>query len=217
MIYPPVQPVRTIPMVTGILAEPNILPTTVGMVEKKPPTKMPLAITKAAVTPSVVEKGHITHMLNPSSMSVINKTLSAPNLSLRMPDTMRPTADAKLNPAVSPAPVLEDRLIDVEKRGMQYGGTKRGKAPSTPARKSSTKVADLKRLLHCSISTLLLWFRWPGLPVDKPGSFIRYPLLYQVSRWQSRSSNKQAVHSKCPSDSEMLDQSFETIANNCPS
>ena len=119
MTYPPVQPVRTIPIVTGIFVEPNTFPTAVSMVEKKPPTKVPLSTTRAAATPSVLESGQTTHMLSPNRTSVVIKTLRAPNRSPSMPDAMRLIADAILNPAVSPAPALDDSLMDFAKRGMQ--------------------------------------------------------------------------------------------------
>jgi hypothetical protein len=66
-VYPKLQLVRIMPMVTLILAEPNIWPTTVGIMETIPPTVNPEMRTKRIVTPRVLANGQITNMLVPSS------------------------------------------------------------------------------------------------------------------------------------------------------
>jgi hypothetical protein len=107
------------PIVTLIFAEPKIWPTTVGIIEKNPPTATPATSTKRTRTPRVLAKGQTKNMVTPSNDMDIKATFSEPILSLRNPDEMRPTAEAALKAATSPAPVLEDRPIDSANVGMQ--------------------------------------------------------------------------------------------------
>lgn len=106
-------------MVTLIFAEPKRWPTTVGNIETIPPTVKPEIRTNRIVTPRVLAKGQITNMLVPSSANDVQRTFRDPTLSLMNPEVMRPTAEAALNPATSPAPVLLERPIDSAKVGMQ--------------------------------------------------------------------------------------------------
>jgi hypothetical protein len=114
MRYPPAQLVTIIPMAIETRADPKTLPTTVGIVEKKPPFDMPFMMTKTTIGASVVEIGHRASMLNAVRESDMKSTFSAPNLSQRIPQQMRPTAEAKLNPATRPAPVLDERPMDLQ-------------------------------------------------------------------------------------------------------
>lgn len=98
-------------MATDTLAEPNTFPTTVGIVEKKPPLPAPLMTTNTAKGASVVEAGQRASILRAVSINEMKRVLSAPILSHRRPQIMRPTAEEKLNPARSPAPVLVDSPI----------------------------------------------------------------------------------------------------------
>jgi hypothetical protein len=117
--YPKVQLVKIIPIVTLIFAEPKMCPTTVGIIEKKPPTATPATITKTISTPRVLAKGQIRNMVVPSNDIDIKATFTEPILSLKNPEEMRPTAEAALNAATSPAPVLEERPMDSANVGMQ--------------------------------------------------------------------------------------------------
>lgn len=106
--YPPVQPVTIMAMATAIRADPNTLLTTVGMVEKKPPLAAPLMTTKTARGAIDSETGHTASMLMAVRANDTNSVLSGPIMSARNPHPTRPRALAKLKPATSPAPVLED-------------------------------------------------------------------------------------------------------------
>jgi len=97
------------PIATDTLADPNTLPTTVGMVEKKPPFPMPLIIAKAMSGASEFETGHRTSMLTALRKREKNRVLSGPAKSLKRPQQRRPMADEKLNAATRPAVVLEER------------------------------------------------------------------------------------------------------------
>ena len=136
------------PIAVETLAEPKTFPTTVGIVEKKPPFEMPFKITKAIKGPKLVEAGHKASMLSPVIMSDISKVLRAPSLSHNMPQPIRPTADEKLNPATSPAPVPDDKPIDFAYSGMKNGGTNNGNVPIAPPKKIMTNVNDLKSRLE---------------------------------------------------------------------
>jgi len=107
------------PMVTLMFAEPKMWPTTVGIMLKKPPTAMPATSTKRISTPRVLAKGQTRNMVVPSSDMDIKATFTEPILSLKKPEEMRPTAEAALNAATSPAPVLEDKPMDSANVGMQ--------------------------------------------------------------------------------------------------
>jgi hypothetical protein len=107
------------PIVTLIFAEPKMWPTTVGIIEKNPPTATPAMSTKTMSTPRELAKGQMRNMVVPSSDMDIKATFREPILSLRNPEEIRPTAEAALNAATSPAPVLEDRPIDSANVGMQ--------------------------------------------------------------------------------------------------
>lgn len=100
-------------MATDTLCEPNTLPTTVGMVEKNPPLATPLMTTKIVRDAREVDVGQITSIVKAFSERQRNSVLSAPILSQNSPHSTLPTADEKLNPASSPAPVEEDSPMDV--------------------------------------------------------------------------------------------------------
>lgn len=145
--YPPTHPVTTMPMATDTLADPNVLPTTVGMVAKNPPLDAPLTTTKTARGASVVDPGHRARMLSAVRTSEQKSELMDPTRSQSIPHTMRPTADERLKPARSAAPVLDERPMERLYRGMKKGGTKRGKVPMAPTRKTRRKPESLKRRL----------------------------------------------------------------------
>ena len=135
-----------------MLADPKTWPTAVGMREKKPPTKIPLSMTKTTSTARLVERGQSMTKVRPNSVSEENKTFKEPSRSLSHPDAIRPTADAKLNPAARPAPTLGDRPIDLANSGRQYGGTKRGNDPHSPAMNITENLSDLKNDLREHVS-----------------------------------------------------------------
>lgn len=99
------------PMATDTLAEPKTFPTTVGIVEKKPPFPTPLTMTKTANGASVVEAGHSASILTALMIKDRKRVFSAPIRSQSRPHKIRPTADEKLKPASRPAPVLDDSPI----------------------------------------------------------------------------------------------------------
>lgn len=91
-----------------------MFPTTVGIVEKKPPFETPLIMTKATMGPSDVETGQMARILTADRNRETKSTLSAPNASQKAPQQIRPMAEEKLNPATRPAPVEEERPMDLE-------------------------------------------------------------------------------------------------------
>jgi hypothetical protein len=109
MRYPPAQPLTIIPIATLIRRLPNTLPTTVGMVLKKPPFAAPLMITKRISGPKELETGHMTNMLNALRMSEMKRVLTGPMESERSPQQSLPTAEEKLKPATRPAPAEAER------------------------------------------------------------------------------------------------------------
>lgn len=124
---------------TATRADPNTLPTTVGMVEKKPPFAAPLITTNTASGATLVDSGHSASMLKAVSMNDMKSVFSGPTTSLRNPHPMRPNALAKLKPASRPAPVLADMPSELLYSGRKKGGTNRGNVPMAPARKMVTK------------------------------------------------------------------------------
>lgn len=150
--YPPVQPVRIMPMMRLMFAEPKMWPTAVGIVEKKLPTVMPATITKTIKGPNELAKGHMRNMLAPSKIKAVKRTFRGPRRSQRRPEPMRPRAEAALKAAVRLAPVLDDSPRELAKVGTQYGGTKRGNVPSAPTRNSSANDTDRNIFLAISVS-----------------------------------------------------------------
>lgn len=149
--YPPAQPVTTIPMTTDTLADPKVLPTTVGMVEKKPPLAIPFTITKTIKGPSDVEIGQMISILRALSSSEINNVFSGPTKSLHRPHNNLPSAEEKLNAATTPAPVPDDMPREAVNSGRKNGGTKRGNVAMAPIAKRSTKrMSRNRRLNHTS-------------------------------------------------------------------
>jgi hypothetical protein len=112
MRYPPPQPVTTIAMTTNTLWDPNTLPTTVGIVEKKPPFAAPLRTTNTIIGASVVEAGHKANIVMALINKEMDKVFSDPTLSQRKPQRILPAADERLKPAKRPAPVDEDKPMD---------------------------------------------------------------------------------------------------------
>ena len=102
-----------IPIATPALADPNTLPTTVGIVEKNPPFAAPLIITNTARGARLIETGHIVSMLTAPRHREMNSVLRGPSASLARPKNKRPAAEARLKPATRAAPVLEERCRDV--------------------------------------------------------------------------------------------------------
>ena len=107
--YPPSHPLTIIPTATETLADPNTFPTTVGIVEKKPPLADPLITTNATSGPMELETGHSTKILSALSSSDRKSVFRDPSLSHANPHPSRPIAEEKLNAATSPAPALEGR------------------------------------------------------------------------------------------------------------
>ena len=94
--YPPTHPVTIIPIATETLCEPNSLPTTVGIVAKKPPFEAPLMITNNTIGPSECVIGHMTKMLRVVKKSTMRRVFSGPSTSPAMPAVRRPIADETL-------------------------------------------------------------------------------------------------------------------------
>src|SRR4051812_14336662 len=100
------------PIATDTLAEPNTLPTTVGMVAKNPPLAIPLMITKTINGPKESETGHSTNALSALNSKDENTVFRGPILSQLKPQSRRPIADEKLNAATRPAPTLDVMFSD---------------------------------------------------------------------------------------------------------
>jgi hypothetical protein len=98
---------------TDTLWDPKTLPTTVGIQLKNPPFAPPLRTTNAISGPRVVEAGHKASMVMALINNEQNNALSGPTLSQRKPQSILPAADERLKPAKRPAPVDEDRPIDL--------------------------------------------------------------------------------------------------------
>lgn len=146
--YPPAQPVTTIPITTDTLADPNVLPTTVGMVEKNPPFAMPFTITNTIKGPKEVETGQMISILSALNSSDMNSVLRGPTKSLKSPHSNLPSAEEKLKAATTPAPVLDDIPSEFVKSGRKNGGTNRGNVATAPIAKRSTKrMSRNKRLI----------------------------------------------------------------------
>jgi hypothetical protein len=144
MRYPPIQPLTIMPIATPTRAEPKTFPTTVGIVEKKPPFAMPLMITKAISGPRELERGHITIKLTALRRRVMKSVVNEPNLSHAKPDPRRPIAEQKLKAASRPAPADEGRPSDLLYSGRKKGGTKSGNVPMTPTANTSENWTSLK-------------------------------------------------------------------------
>lgn len=104
--YPPAQPVTIIPIATGTLADPKTFPTTVGIVEKKPPFDIPLIMTKTTNGPIDVDTGQSISMLRALSKRDMKSVFNGPTESQQKPQPSRPMADEKLKAATKPAPTL---------------------------------------------------------------------------------------------------------------
>lgn len=150
--YPPIHPVTTILIATATLALPKQWLTAVGIVEKKAPFAAPLITTNTTIGASVVDCGHTAMLVTAVRISDANTVLRDPSLSDMTPEPMRPNADARLKPATSPAPVLDEKPRDLVKRGMKKGGTKRGNVPMALPKKTRTKVKERKRDLERGVS-----------------------------------------------------------------
>jgi hypothetical protein len=135
-------------MATDTLCDPKTLPTTVGMVEKKPPFAAPLRTTKTVRGARVVDAGHSANIVTALINREQNRTLSAPNLSQKKPQRILPAADDRLKPARRPAPVEEDSPTDLLYRGIKKGGTRRGNVAIAPAAKMMTNPRSRKRRLE---------------------------------------------------------------------
>lgn len=97
------------PIATDTLCEPNTVPTTVGIVAKKPPLAAPLMITKTTRGPKESETGHITNVLIVVRDRPMKRVFRGPKASAARPELRRPTAEEILKPAIRPAPVLGER------------------------------------------------------------------------------------------------------------
>lgn len=138
----------TIPITTDTLADPKVLPTTVGMVEKNPPFAMPFTITKMIKGPRDVEIGQMISILSALNSNDINSVLSGPTKSLQSPHINLPSAEEKLKAATTPAPVLDDIPSEFVKSGRKNGGTRSGNVAMAPIAKRSTKrMSRNKRLI----------------------------------------------------------------------
>jgi hypothetical protein len=82
--------VTIIPIATDTLAEPNTVPTTVGMVAKNPPFAAPLMMTKLMSGPREFETGQITSILAALNNKDMNNALSGPSLSAAKPQILQP-------------------------------------------------------------------------------------------------------------------------------
>lgn len=82
------------------------------------------------------------------TMSVRMRTLSGPRRSDEAPKPSRPIKLATLYPATRPAPCEDDRPIVVAYDGRKKGGTKRGKTPMAPPKKSRRKRWSRKSVLR---------------------------------------------------------------------
>lgn len=125
------------PMATDTLCEPNTLPTTVGIDEKKPPFAAPLTTTKNARGPRPVDAGQTANRVMALMNRQKKRVFREPNLSQSRPLRTLPTADDMLKPAKSPAPVEVERPMDALYNGRKKGGTSSGNVATAPAAKTT--------------------------------------------------------------------------------
>lgn len=140
-------------MTTATLTLPNVLLTTVGIVEKKAPLAAPLITTKTINGPNVVDAGQTANMVMAVMANDTSSVLSEPSLSQAMPDPIRPNADARLKPATRLAPTFDEKPRDLVYIGMKNGATYRGNVPRALPTRTRSKFSDLKRRLLWSISS----------------------------------------------------------------
>ena len=206
--YPPNHPLTTIPIATETLADPKTLPTTVGIVEKKPPFAMPLMITNRMRGPMEFDNGQMTNRLTALSNKLRNNVFNEPSLSHAKPHERRPTVELKLKAATRAAPTLAERPIELEYSGKKNGGTKSGKVPIKPVRKTSTKRMSLKRDLRQSKST---FFQTQSnqsgeyLPLDHQGRRNGHSLLDQICCRQTSSQSHQSHDPEGPSNAHLFE------------
>lgn len=117
---------------TESLLDPNREDTTPGMREKKPPAQNPLITANAVLLsssvslrhpseerrthngPTLSATGQITNVLTPTSAKHVTTELTLPmSLSAKKPNAIRPTAEARLNPARMRAAVAGEREMEV--------------------------------------------------------------------------------------------------------
>jgi len=120
------------------------------MVEKNPPLAIPLTTLNIVKGARLVETGQTANMLIADKLRARKREFRAPILSHNMPLMIRPTAEEKLKPANSPAPVAGVRPMARAKRGMKKGGTRSGNVPIAPATKMKTKLRSLNKRLEFS-------------------------------------------------------------------
>ena len=83
--------------------ERTVLPTTVGIVLKKPPFPRPLKIAKTVRGASDVDSSQMTNMLKALMESATNSVLIGPTVSQAKPHSTRPSADAIFKATRNPA------------------------------------------------------------------------------------------------------------------
>lgn len=194
------------------LALPKTLLTTVGIVEKNPPFEMPLTNTKNIIGPRVVDEGQMTSMLMAVNIKEMNSVFKDPNLSQAKPQPIRPKAEARLNPATRAAPVVDENPSDLVYIGRKNGGTKRGKVPKALARKTRTKVKDLKRRLGKSV--LSSEFQsLDHVPLNESWRVRRNSLLDHPGCRQPRGQRKKSEDAVSPCDVKSLNQSIKGKAD----
>jgi hypothetical protein len=158
------------------------------MVEKNPPLAMPLTTLNIVKGARLVETGQTANMLIADKLRARNREFRGPILSHNIPLTIRPTAEEKLNPANSPAPVAGARPIARANRGMKKGGTKRGNVPMAPAKKMNTKLGSLNKRLKFGLER-----KYPtvsgqdirSIPFDEASPANRRALLQEPRSGQS--------------------------------
>ena len=102
------------------------------------PAATPVSMTKTIKGPTLPLKGQTSNKLIALAPKAIMSELMGPIQSANWPKAMRPTADARLNPAARPAEEECERPIEVPYNGRKNGGTKSGNVPSAEATKTVT-------------------------------------------------------------------------------
>ncbi|GMF70098.1 unnamed protein product [Aspergillus oryzae] len=183
------------PIATDTRAEPNTFPTTVGMVEKKPPLPIPLIITKTINGPMDVETGQRISMLRALSKRDMNRVFSGPSLSLQKPHISLPTAEEKLNAATTPAPTPEFIPIDSQ--------SKSNVAEESPARELEPE--------SCVRHVPKGW-RW-DVPLHKLRTLDWHPFFNEARCWQARPPDHETNDPEGPRDSHLTKQGVHDKTN----
>ena len=145
--YPKAQPVTTIANALATREDPYICPTTLGIVEKKPPFPIPFNTMNTTSGARLVDTGHTASMLTAARSRVSASAEIGPTRSPSAPKPTRPTADERLNSARSAEAVKADAPREFAYNGMKKAGTRIGNVARPEPRKRSMNFGSRKSLL----------------------------------------------------------------------